>query len=191
MRLLNRIPKPALVVIGGSLPPGISPTFLGQLVEMLRRSGVSSVVDVPGPILKKVVSARPIFIKPNLVEFHELIGKKVDSISGVLKEAIRLTRRVPIVCVSSVENGALLVTQKSAWFGRTPKVSIRTTVGAGDSMVGAITARLWRWQVHSHFEKQFEPLPEQVASDLLRWAGVCLCNAHDSRNKAGWNEGNS
>ncbi len=41
-------------------------------------------------------------------------------------------------CISSVEGGALLVTKEHAWFGKIPKVKVQSTVGAGDSMVGAM-----------------------------------------------------
>lgn len=95
--------------------------------------------------------------------------------ASILKEARRITHRVPIVCVSSVEGGALLVTNESAWFGRTPKVKIRTTVGAGDSMVGAISARLWQWQMQSDFRQPIKNVPGEIASDLLRWGLASAC----------------
>ena len=153
----------------------MTPSILARMVSVLRTRGIPSVVDVPGPLLKRAISAGPVFIKPNLVEFREFSGSNVSFIPGVLKEARRITDRVPIVCVSSVEGGALLVTQKSAWFGRTPKVKIRTTVGAGDSMVGAISARLWKWQTRTRFRGQIERMPDEVAGDLLRWGLASAC----------------
>jgi fructose-1-phosphate kinase PfkB-like protein len=164
-----RIKNPGIVVIGGSLPPGVSPAYLQRMIRSLRSRQVPTLVDVPGEILKRVISAEPLFIKPNLLEFQELVGKKVVSISSVLKEARRLSHKVPLICVSSVEGGALLITRDSAWFGRAPRVKIKTTVGAGDSMVGAIAANLWNYSKRKAAWRAFEPLPDDVVGDLLRW----------------------
>jgi sugar/nucleoside kinase (ribokinase family) len=55
-----------------------------------------------------------------------------------------MTKKIPLICVSSVAGGALLVTRRGSWFGRIPKIQVRSTVGAGDSMVGAMSAYLWK-----------------------------------------------
>jgi len=52
-----------------------------------------------------------------------------------------------MICVSSVEGGALLVTRNGSFFGRAPKISIHSSVGAGDSMVGAMIAQLYKGSV--------------------------------------------
>jgi 1-phosphofructokinase family hexose kinase len=165
-RKVTAIKKPGIVLIGGSLPPGITATQIGSLVRSLRKLQIPSMIDVPGPLLRTIISAQPEFIKPNLVEFQALVGKKVSSVPNVLREARKLNRHVSLVCVSSVEGGALLVTRKYAWFGRAPKVKVRTTVGAGDSMVGAIAARLWKCLEKGTL---VEALPDETIGDLLRW----------------------
>ena len=95
-------------------------------------------MDIPGKLLKEVIAARPAFIKPNLTEYQEMAGKKVKSINDVLKLARSLSHLVPLQCISSVEGGALLVTPEHAWYGTIPKLKVQSTVGAGDSMVGAM-----------------------------------------------------
>ena len=131
--------NPSLVVIGGSLPLGVGPGLINKIVRSMRNKDIPVFVDVPGKILKEVYSSKPYFIKPNLTEFQGMVGKKVSSISEVLKEARKLSSYIPVQCISSVEGGALLVTAEHAWFGKIPKVKVQSTVGAGDSMVGAIS----------------------------------------------------
>ena len=97
---------------------------------------------MPGHLLKDIITAKPSFIKPNLSEFQILIGKKVTSLNGVVQSARRLLDYVPIICISSVEGGAILMSEHEVWYGKIPSVRIRSTVGAGDSMVGAMTS-LW------------------------------------------------
>lgn len=131
--------RPSLVVIGGSLPQGVGPSLINRIVKSFGPKGVPVFVDVPGKILKEVLKSRPFFIKPNLTEFQEMTGKKMASIADVLKEARKLSKYIPLQCISSVEGGALLVTAEHAWFGKIPKIKVQSTVGAGDSMVGAIS----------------------------------------------------
>ncbi len=187
--------EPTLVVIGGSLPPGFTPADLRRLILGVRKRGLPCLVDVPGPVLREVLSARPSFIKPNLVEFQELIGRKVTTIDAVRKVARTLLDQVPLICVSSIEGGALLITRQATWFGRIPPVRISSTVGAGDSMVGAISARLWqelrrdRRQTPRSGTKsgmnsakkakpgsgaRIEPGPE-ATGELLRWGLAAAC----------------
>jgi fructose-1-phosphate kinase PfkB-like protein len=96
-------------------------------------------------------------IKPNLIEFQELIRKKVTTIREVIQEAKKLSEKILLICISSVEGGALLITPKKIWFGQIPTVRIKTTVGAGDAMVGAMTAQLWKTKFSIS------------GDDLLRW----------------------
>ncbi len=119
-------------------------------------------VDMPAASLQDVIKATPSFIKPNLLEFTQLIGKKVVSINSILSHIKKFMPHVPLVCVSSVEGGAILRSSSEAWFGKLPKVKIRSTVGAGDSMVGAMAAMLHK-DIHC-------PLDELLRIGL---AGAC------------------
>lgn len=159
--LLRKYPRKR-VVLGGSLPPGLPPAYVKHLVRQLRRENTPCFVDMPGPLLKDVLSARPFFIKPNLTEFQDLVGKKVQSLSSVLASARELQAWVPMICVSSVEGGALLLREGEAYFGKIPRVQVRSTVGAGDSMVGAIAAK----------DSQD---PGRPLEDLLRWGLAAAC----------------
>ena len=140
--LINKAKPQDLVLIGGSLPPGISTKHIIQILKDLKKKNILCMVDMPGKLLNEIISSKPYFIKPNLIEFQELVGKKVKSIKSILPLVRQLNTLVPLICVSSVEGGAILVTKNEAWFGKIPKVKILSTVGAGDSMVGAMATRL-------------------------------------------------
>lgn len=160
---LAQVRQSDIVLIGGSLPPGISAKDLSALIRNLKRKKIFVFVDTPGKILNDVISAHPDFIKPNLLEFQELTGRKVQTIKAILPLARKLNEFVRFVCISSVEGGALLVTRDSAWFAKTPRLQVRSTVGAGDSMVGAMASVLLK-------------KPEAPVDDLLR-AGLAASAA--------------
>jgi 1-phosphofructokinase family hexose kinase len=133
-------------VIGGSLPGQFSNSSLQELIEVTKTKAKLVGVDVPGKILKDAIRANPSFIKPNLTEFQELVGKPVQTRAEVLHAAQDLLSHVPLICISSVEDGALLVTKESSWYVCGPKIHVKSTVGAGDSMVGAIFSKFWEFQ---------------------------------------------
>lgn len=139
---LDRVTANDIVILGGSFTPCLNISYVKRLIKMFRRKSVRCLVDVPGNLLKDFISARPDFIKPNLTEFQILVRKKVKKIKDVLPIANRLLDQVPLICISSIEGGALLVNKHEVWYGKIPSVKIRSTVGAGDSMVGAM-ASLW------------------------------------------------
>ncbi len=144
-----------LLTLGGSLPAGFTSQHVKKLILRAKQKGIHTVIDCPGEILKKIISAQPLFIKPNLEEFHNLTETHFKTIPSVEKEARKLLAQVPFVCVSSVENGTLLVTREGSYFGRIPKMAIKSTVGAGDSMVAAIMFQISKGNFSG--------------SDLLRW----------------------
>lgn len=154
-QMIKKDKKLAGLLIGGSLPAGFSTADIKKLLKITNQKGVRCVVDCPGKVLREVIPARPFFIKPNLLEFQEAMGTKAESISEVRAEASKWLKSVTYICVSSVEEGTLLLSQDRAYFGRIPPVEIRSTVGAGDSMVGAMAAQVFRGN--------------RVVADILRW----------------------
>jgi 1-phosphofructokinase family hexose kinase len=189
VKMYDSIPSGSLVLLGGSLPPGFGVGEVRKMIHHLQQKNIGLIVDVPSTALKELLFSgaapsrrakpRALLIKPNLVEFQELTGSKVRSIAEVVKKARELTIHVPLICVSSVEGGALLVSADGAWFGRIPKVKINSVVGAGDSMVGAIAVQLGkqietqrpvgtrRWTT-AH-------LASGQAGEWLRWGLAAAC----------------
>lgn len=148
-------PHLRILMLGGSLPPGYSSQDILKILKAAKKRNLPVIVDCPGTILKKIISGGPFLIKPNLDEFQSLVGNPVTKRAEVLKLAQGFLRRVPYICVSSVEGGALLVTRHGAYFGRIPKVKVRSSVGAGDSMVGAMAVQIY--------------LGQSDGAELLRW----------------------
>jgi 1-phosphofructokinase family hexose kinase len=164
-RFLRKVRARDVVLLGGSLPQGLRKHYLKDLIKALVTKDVRVLLDLPGKDLKKVLKLGAHFIKPNLAEFQLLIGKKVSTIDEVILEAQDLLKHVPVICVSSVEGGALLITRERIIFGKLPRLKIRSTVGAGDSMVGAI-ASLW--------EKNSEAHPKELLRIGLAASGATL-----------------
>lgn len=131
------------VVIGGSVPPGLAPSVYGDVVRSLRQRGVRTVVDASGAALESALSSGPDLIKPNVEEAGALIGRELRSEEDVLVAARSLRALgAARVVISQGAEGAIGVDAEGAWKVRPPAVLVRTTVGAGDSMVAGLAIAL-------------------------------------------------
>ena len=134
-----------LGVLTGSVGSGVPDTIYGELVERLRERGGEAVVDAKGPLLVHAVEHKPFLIKPNRGEFAALVGKSLPKLTEVVREARALqSRGVRFVCVSLGEEGAILAGPDNTYYSAAPAVSVRCTVGCGDSMVAGLTSAFAR-----------------------------------------------
>src|SRR5580704_5113272 len=63
---LTELATASVVVLTGSLPPGLGPGSYAELIATARRAGVPAVLDTGGEALRLGAAAGPEIIKPNL-----------------------------------------------------------------------------------------------------------------------------
>ena len=80
----------AVVVLGGSLPPGLADSTYHDLVRFLRERGAVPILDTSGAALLAALPARPALIKPNLEEAGEVLGRTIAGDDGALAAAREL-----------------------------------------------------------------------------------------------------
>lgn len=142
-RRLDGVPAGSMVILGGSLPPGLSPDTYRELVLGLNERGARAVVDTSGAALALVLAAGPALIKPNVEEASEVLGRTLVGDDDVLEAARELRRRgAERVVISQGADGAIGVGPDGAWKAVPPRVVARSTVGSGDSMVAGMAIAL-------------------------------------------------
>lgn len=132
-----------VVVLAGSLPPGVPADHYATVTAGLRRAGVFVALDTSGPALNAALAAPvlPDLIKPNIHELEAALGRRLQGDAEILAAARTLLERgARIVAVSQGERGALIVTDAGAVFARPPRVTVVSTVGAGDAMVAGLVS---------------------------------------------------
>lgn len=141
---IENITVPDWVVISGSLPPKVSPSFLRKLIRHFKSSGSKVVVDTSGDALHAAVDEGIFLIKPNLGELASLAGKKELDKSSAEKAAQKLIKegKAEVVVVSLGAKGAFMCTADEKIWAASPVVKVRSTVGAGDSMVAGMISVL-------------------------------------------------
>ena len=139
-------PFPDIVVISGSLPPGISPAYLRALVKLAKEKSAKVIVDTSGEALKEVLEEGVYLVKPNLGELGNLTGIDSldnDSADEAAQELIH-AGKAEVVVVSMGAQGAYVVTADIKEYVPAPAAKKLSTVGAGDSMVAGMISVLAR-----------------------------------------------
>ncbi|GAA4801651.1 1-phosphofructokinase [Actinomycetospora chlora] len=133
----------AWVVTAGSVPRGAPDDLHARLVLAARRGQARVAVDTSGPALAAAVAAGPDLVKPNVAELAELVGHPLPRLADVLAAAADLRAGgVGTVLVSMGAAGALVAAAEGVWHCAGAPVTVRSTVGAGDStLAGYLIAR--------------------------------------------------
>ena len=143
--LMHRVGKLAedasMVVIGGSLPSGVSPDVVGRLVAVIKSKGAKAVVDTSGPALVSAIKVGPWLIKPNEDELSELVGRPLKDSRDIFDEMRNMNRAgIANVAVSLGARGALFTDGEEELLAKPPEIDPVSTVGAGDAMIGGLVA---------------------------------------------------
>ena len=132
------------VVVSGSLPPLAPVTIFAEVARWTKEQGARCIVDTSGEALQQAAAEGVFLLKPNLRELSALLGQEeVPALQQELLAQQLIDREhCEVVVVSLGPQGAMLVTPEAIQYIPTPSVPQKSTVGAGDSMVGAIVLKL-------------------------------------------------
>ncbi|NRD23616.1 1-phosphofructokinase family hexose kinase [Winogradskyella litoriviva] len=150
----------SMFVMSGSIPDNMPSDFYIQLIDSLQAKNVKIIIDTSGGALKSSLK-KPVFLmKPNQGELAELAGK--DFLTKPEQEAFAMhlinSNQAEYVVVSLGARGAFLASKSGIFYQNTPSVKVKSTIGAGDSMVaGLVYAIAQGWS----------------SKDILKWGVVC------------------
>lgn len=131
------------LVLTGSLPPGLKQDTYAAL--MRKNSHMPCVLDAAGDSLMSAVSAQPFMVKPNISELSKALNRELKTIRDICSAAtVLVDRGAKNVIVSMGEAGAIMTNGKKNLYAQGLKVQAKSTVGAGDAMVGGMLCGLER-----------------------------------------------
>lgn len=136
--------KSKIIILSGSLPLGIEKNIYAKLIQIAFKNKSKIILDSSGKEFKLALKESPYLVKPNLVELEALLGKKISS-NLDLKKGVKyiLNYGVKLVMVSLGAQGAFIASKTEAYRIYTPHVKKnKITVGAGDTMVAGLAAKL-------------------------------------------------
>ncbi len=131
----------ALVVLSGSIPPGVDTGIYRKLITIAKNSGAYTALDADGEALAAGLDAIPDLIKPNKEEFEALIGKKLSGHGeglrlDAVREALEFARNnnCAVLCTLG-EDGSVYAGEGGSFMCEATKTEIKTFKGAGDTFL--------------------------------------------------------
>jgi 6-phosphofructokinase 2 len=140
---LNELKKAkdyAYIVISGSNPAGVPSAFYSEAADIVKEKKSKLVLDTSGDALRHALDEGVFLAKPNLGELSNLVGAQELDANNVLEAARELIAggKCEMLVISMGAGGAMLVTANEYYHEPAPPIKIKSTVGAGDSMVAGI-----------------------------------------------------
>jgi len=130
-----------ILILAGSIPSTMPASTYEELAKICRENDIKFVVDAEGDLLKKVLPLQPFLIKPNHHELGDLFHTVIHTCDEVIPYGRELINKgVQNVIVSLAEKGAVLINKEMALIASVPQGEMKSSVGAGDSMVAGFMA---------------------------------------------------
>ena len=131
-----------ILVLSGSLAQNMPNDYYAQIIDDVGNKNLKIVVDTSGPALLHAIEASlPIYlIKPNQKELGQLAGETFLSNKEQEKFAMHLVKdkHIKFVVVSLGPKGAFLASKTGVIYQRAPAIKVKSTIGAGDSLVAGL-----------------------------------------------------
>lgn len=140
---IKRLTSEDTLVLAGSIPSSMPQSTYESLVKIGSENGTKMVVDAEGKLLSNVLPYKPFLIKPNHHELGELFNTKITTCAEVIPYGKELLNRgIENVIVSLADKGAVFMNKDMAIIASVPCGKVKSSVGAGDSMVAGFLAAI-------------------------------------------------
>lgn len=149
-----------ILVLSGSLPEETPTNYYAQLIKQVASKKVKIVIDTSGTTLIESLKQNVFLLKPNQKELAQLAGKTFLSSTEQEAFAIQMiqAKKAEYIVVSLGARGAFLASKEGIVYQSTPSVSVKSTIGAGDSMVAGLI-----YAIKNNFSLK----------DILKWGVAC------------------
>ena len=139
-KILELANEKSIMVFSGSVPPNVEANIYQQWIYQAKWKGAKTILDADGEMMRLGIGAGPYLIKPNIHELERLLDREIKSVDEVLAAGRFLMTEygIEVVVVSMGENGALFLNKEATILAEGLEVDVKSTVGAGDSMVAAL-----------------------------------------------------
>ncbi|WP_111707651.1 1-phosphofructokinase family hexose kinase [Lutibacter citreus] len=156
----DEINEDSILILSGSLSEKMPIDLYVQLIKLVKKKNIKVIVDTSDKALMETLKENVYLIKPNQKELAQLAGKEFLSKKEQEAFAMKLlnSNRAKYVVVSLGARGAFLASSEGVFYKTTPSVKVKSTIGAGDSMVAGMVYAI-----------------EQGLSseEILKWGVVC------------------
>ena len=138
-KIMKYCKQDSLVVLSGSVPSEVQGDIYSEIIKDIKSKGGKVILDADGELLIEGIKAGPYMVKPNIEELEKAFGISIDNQDEVIEVAKKiLAYGVKYVVISQGSEGSIFISQDKVAKVPGIKVEVKSTVGAGDSMVAAL-----------------------------------------------------
>lgn len=143
LQLFERADDCDCLVISGSLPPGITPSYYESILSICKEKGIDVVLDISSPKLRDLLKYEPLLIKPNDEEIEEIFGIKMKDeediihVLGFLKE-----QGVRNVLLTLGDKGAYFSNGEDIYYSSSQPIQLLSSACAGDAALAGFLS-IW------------------------------------------------
>jgi 6-phosphofructokinase 2 len=146
--LLPLVQPGDLVVLSGSVPPGLAPSAMKDLARALKAAGGAVIADTSGAALAELAAAGLGLkvLRMDQAEAEDLVGRKLLTAQETADVGADLVAAgaAEIAILARGAEGSVLTTASERWFAPAADVPVVSVTGAGDSFVAGATLALSR-----------------------------------------------
>jgi 1-phosphofructokinase family hexose kinase len=126
------------LLLCGSLPPGVPPSFYSRLIALAREHNVRTLLDTDGDALRQGVEAGPAVVAPNQQEAERLLNRALITRTHFLEAADRIRQMgADYIILSLGARGAIGAREGQMLEAIPPRIEAVCPIGAGDALVAA------------------------------------------------------
>jgi tagatose 6-phosphate kinase len=140
-KLTSLLSRTTVLVLSGSLAPGVPVDLYASCVRASRSAGVASIVDAKGEPLRLALAERPTVVKPNRQELEETTGVDTATPEHLREAVARLLGGSGARAVITMgAEGAVVVDGDALTRITVPRIKAVSPIGSGDSLAGGMAA---------------------------------------------------
>lgn len=142
---IKNITEDSIAVFSGSVPRNVDKKIYKRLIDAAKAKGVKTILDADGQLFAEGLKAGPYLVKPNIHELERFFSKEIKSLEDIINYGKKiLDYGIEYVVVSRGEKGSVFITNERIAIVEGIEVKVKSTVGAGDSLVAAVALAMDR-----------------------------------------------
>lgn len=126
------------IVLSGSLPQGFDIDDLRELVRTIQNYNVQLAIDTSGQALNVIAQLNPWLIKPNVDELEQAFAQSAQTLEEQCQLIQKYGLHIEHIVISMGEQGVHWIQREHIFSANSPKVVVKSTVGAGDTLLAGI-----------------------------------------------------
>ena len=130
------LPRTRMVVMGGSIPPGVPEEIFGEFIALAKEHSIPTVVDAAGPPLLSALDAGPTILKLDHRFMSKILGTSLSSLDFLIDEVSKFHARGVEWAVASYRTyGDVFFSPEGIYLALADRKSVRSIFTASDALL--------------------------------------------------------